>query len=94
MADSGAPPAPATGGYIPLPSAPVGGRRHLKKVSAKTIKRTLRKLGMKPKGRVVLKGGELEGAPPSGDEQAAAGRHRRHRRGGKTHKKKRSSFPF
>lgn len=77
MADSAAPAsaAPATGGYIPLPSAPVGGRRHLKKVSAKTIKRTLRKLGMKPKGRVVLKGGEMEdmGAPPAAP---AAGRRR------------------
>lgn len=44
-------------------SAPVGGRRHSKshrKVSAKTIRKTLHKLGMKPKGRVVLKGGELD----------------------------------
>jgi signal recognition particle subunit SEC65 len=41
-------------------SAPVGGRRHRKsvrKVSAKTIRKTLRHLGLKPKGRVVLKGG-------------------------------------
>ena len=40
--------------------APVGGRRHrksAKKVSAKTIRKTLRRLGMRPKGRVVLKGG-------------------------------------
>jgi hypothetical protein len=44
-------------------SAPVGGRRHSKshrKVSAKTIRKTLHKLGLKPKGRVVLKGGELD----------------------------------
>jgi hypothetical protein len=42
-------------------SAPVGGRRHAaRKVSAKTIRKTLKKLGMKPKGRVVLKGGEAE----------------------------------
>ena len=47
----------------PLSPAPVGGRRHkMKKVSAKTIRRTLRKLGMKPKGRVVLKGGEADTA--------------------------------
>lgn len=90
-------PAPATGGYIPLPSAPVGGRRHMKKVSAKTIRRTLKKLGMKPKGRVVLKGGEgMDGAPapaPAPEPQTTAGR--RHRRGGKTARKhKRSSFPF
>jgi hypothetical protein len=50
-------------------SAPVGGRRHkLKKVSAKTIRRTLKKMGMKPKGRVVLKGGE--GMEP--EKEAAA----------------------
>ena len=45
-------------------SAPVGGRRHRKshrKVSAKTIRKTLKHLGLKPKGRVVLKaGGENE----------------------------------
>ena len=40
-------------------SAPVGGRRKsLRKVSAKTIRKTLKKLGVKPKGRVVLTGGE------------------------------------
>ena len=46
-------------------SAPVGGRRHksARKVSAKTIRKTLRKLGMKPKGRVVLKGGADMAAP-------------------------------
>ena len=43
-------------------SAPVGGRRKsLRKVSAKTIRKTLKKLGVKPKGRVVLKGGEEMG---------------------------------
>ncbi len=44
-------------------SAPVGGRRHTKshrKVSAKTIRKTLHKLGLKPKSRVVLKGGEVD----------------------------------
>jgi hypothetical protein len=45
-------------------SAPVGGRRHRKshrKVSAKTIRKTLKHLGLKPKGRVVLKaGGETD----------------------------------
>ena len=44
-------------------SAPVGGRRmKLRKVSAKTIRRTLKALRMKPKGRVVLKGGEAPAA--------------------------------
>ena len=35
-----------------------GGRRHhksAKRVSAKTIRRTLKRLGMRPKGRLVLK---------------------------------------
>lgn len=82
MADSAAPvSAPATtGGSIALSPAAVGGRRHMKKVSAKTIKRTLKRLGMKPKGRVVIKGGEMEemAAPAA---PASAGRRRR---GGKT----------
>lgn len=61
--------APVTGGFA-LSPLPVGGRRHkMKKVSAKTIKRTLRKLGMKPKGRVVLKAG-ADGMAPI-DETAA-----------------------
>jgi hypothetical protein len=65
--------------------APVGGRRHrksAKKVSAKTIRRTLRKLGMRPKGRVVLKGGaEGEAVAPetkAAEPAMAAGRRRRH----------------
>jgi len=72
-------------------AAPVGGRRHrsAKKVSAKTIRRTLRKLGMKPKGRVVLKGGEGEPAAPAPAAAPAAegGRRRRHtrRHGGRRH---------
>ena len=53
------------GGGSALAPAPVtGGRRHRKsarKVSAKTIRKTLKHLGLKPKGRVVLKaGGETE----------------------------------
>ena len=101
MADSvapAAPAAPASGGYIPLPSAPVGGRRKMKKVSAKTIKRTLKKLGMKPKGRVVIKGGDMEepaAAPAAAPAAPVAGR-RRH--GGKTKrsasKKRRASSIF
>ena len=65
-------------------SAPVGGRRHkLRKVSAKTIRRTLKALRMKPKGRVVLKGGEAP-APEAAAPAAAAmgGRRRRSRRRG------------
>lgn len=71
-------------------SAPVsGGRRHkMKKVSAKTIKKTLKRLGMKPKGRVVIKGGELEkedeGMPPG--TGSMGGRRRRHTK--KTHRRK------
>jgi hypothetical protein len=80
---------PMAGGSIALSPAAVGGRRHMKKVSAKTIKRTLRKLGMKPKGRVVLKGGDLtapaDGAAgkgadtnPVSTDGASGGRRRRH----------------
>lgn len=64
--------------------APVGGRRHrksAKKVSAKTIRKTLRRLGMRPKGRVVLKGGEEaakeEAASPPASVPAVGGRRRR-----------------
>jgi len=62
-------------------SSPLAGgrrRKSARKVSAKTIRKTLRKLGMKPKGRVVLKGGlavDAAAAPsPTG------GRRRSHRR--------------
>lgn len=69
----------------------VGGRRRsrhrksAKKVSAKTIRKTLRRLGMRPKGRVVLKGG-AEGEAAAGETKPAeptmtAGRRRR-RHGG------------
>jgi hypothetical protein len=74
-------------------SAPVGGRRHrsVKKVSAKTIRRTLRKLGMKPKGRVVLKGGEGAPTPDAAAPSAPPAGGRRHhsrksRRGGRRHR--------
>ena len=71
-------------------AAPVGGRRHrsARKVSAKTIRRTLRHLGLKPKGRVVLKGGEGEpAAAPAAAPAAEGGRRRRHtrRHGGRRH---------
>jgi hypothetical protein len=70
--------------------APVGGRRHhksAKKVSARTIRKTLRRLGMRPKGRVVLKGGAegMEGEMKAPEMKAAdemkAGRRRRGGRG-------------
>ena len=76
----------ATSGISHSP-APVGGRRHrksAKKVSAKTIRRTLRKLGMRPKGRVVLKGGAEEAVAPEmkapemkAADEMKAGRRRR-----------------
>ena len=54
-------------------SAPVGGRRKsLRKVSAKTIRKTLKKLGVKPKGRVVLKGGADMAAPAAAAPAAEA----------------------
>ena len=87
MDGSGSAPAP-TGGAAALSPATVGGRRHrVKKVSAKTIKRTLKRLGMKPKGRVGLRGGEGgpdgTGADPS---LMDAGRRRRHTK--KTHRRR------
>ena len=72
--------------------APVGGRRHrksAKKVSAKTIRKTLRRLGMRPKGRVVLKGGaeeaaagEMKAPETKAAEPAMAAGRRRRRHGG------------
>lgn len=72
-------------------SAPVGGRRHMKKVSAKTIKRTLKRLGMKPKGRVVLKGGNGgNGEGGTGEEEGGRRRRRGHTK--KTHRRSRHLF--
>ena len=56
-----------------------GGRRHhksAKRVSAKTIRRTLKRLGMRPKGRLVLKGGG--GGEGDGDNVVKGGGHHRH----------------
>jgi len=66
-----------------------GGRRHrsLKKVSAKTIRRTLRKAGIKPKGRMVLTGGVALGSATVGCSAhmgATGGRRRGTRRGRKS----------
>ena len=64
-------------------SAPVGGRRRsvkgVRKVSAKKIRATLRALKMKPKGRVVLKGGDVPAAaaPAAAPAAATGGRRRR-----------------
>ena len=64
-------------------SAPLSGgrrRKSVRKVSAKTIRKTLKKLGLKPKGRVVLKGGD---GTTVGDVPApAVGAGRRSRRRG------------
>jgi len=70
-------------------SAPVGGRRprhhrSAKKVSARTIRATLRKLKMRPKSRVVLKGGEEAAAaepPTTGGRRGRRSTRRRGRRG-------------
>ena len=70
--------APVTGGFA-LSPLPVGGRRKMKKVSAKTIKRTLRKLGMKPKGRVVLKAG-ADGMAPEDTPMAMGGKRKTKKR--------------
>ena len=91
------PATPATEKYTSLsPAGLTGGRRRkLRKVSAKTIKKTLRRLGMKAKGRVVLKGGVGEGEEGEKTEgamgtTATAGRRRRHTK--KTHRRRRSVF--
>ena len=80
---------PITGGSALSPATLTGGRRrHMKKVSAKTIKKTLKRLGMKPKGRVVIRGGtefepkDKEGAPLP---PTAGRRHRKHTK--KTHRR-------
>jgi catalase (peroxidase I) len=71
------------GNSLPLGSV-VGGRRHTKshrKVSAKTIRKTLHKLGLKPKGRVVLKAG---GEETEGSTHGMGGRRRTARKGRKS----------
>lgn len=82
--------------YTSLSPAPLSGgrRRHLKKVSAKTIRRTLKRLGMKAKGRVVLKGGEgEEGEKTETPVPTASTGGRRHRRGTKkTHRRGRKGL--
>ena len=81
-------------GYTPtngsaFNSAPVGGRRRkMKKVSAKTIRRTLKKMGLKPKGRVVLKGGE--GMEPEKEATAPAMGGRKKRRSASASTRRRS----
>ena len=53
-------------------------RRHHKgtrKVSARTIRSTLRKLHMRPKGRVVLKGGQINSG--AGNSAPVGGRKKR-----------------
>ena len=69
-------------------AAPVGGRRKMKKVSAKTIRRTLKKMGLKPKGRVVLKGGE--GMEPEKEATAPAMGGRKKRRSASASTRRRS----
>ena len=68
------------GNSQPVPPYGGGRRRSLKKVSAKTIRRTLKKMGMKPKGRVVLRGGEGLETPESPSSPAMGGKRRTRRR--------------
>lgn len=80
-------PVPVTGGASALSPATVGGRRHrMKKVSAKTIKRTLKRLGMKPKGRVVIRGGGVDGTEDGENKDMGGRRRRRHTK--KTHRRR------
>jgi hypothetical protein len=70
-------------------TAPSGGRRGLRKVSAKTVRRVLRSAGVKPKGRVVLKGGEEPSEEASKLAPAMGGRRRR---GSRKTRRKRGLF--
>lgn len=91
--ESAAPVSAPAGGALALSPAAVGGRRHLKKVSAKTIRRTLKKLGMKPKGRVVLKGGEgMEAEEPAAAPAPAATAGKRKTKKGKRSASRRKSI--
>lgn len=87
-------PVPTTGGSALSPASVSGGRRHrMKKVSAKTIKKTLKRLGMKPKGRVVIRGGNDPEMKEEGEmpvATATAGRRRKHTK--KTHRRHRKSL--
>ena len=90
---------PTGGSMESLSPDAAGGRRRMRKVSAKVIRRTLRRAGIKPKSRVVLKGGEAP--PPLGSSgspstslspDAVAGRRRRSRRGTRRGRKSRRSL--
>ena len=76
----------------------VTGGRRLKKVSAKTIRRTLRKAGIRPKGRMVLKGGAalspavVGGEPMSYNGSAHGSMGGRRRRGTRRVRKSRRSL--
>lgn len=82
--------------YTSLSPAPLSGgrRRSMRKVSAKTIKKTLKRLGMKAKGRVVIRGGMDDGeTEKSGESTETATAGRRRRRGTKkTHRRRKSLF--
>lgn len=88
------PATPATEKYTPLsPASLTGGRRHkLRKVSAKTIKKTLKRLGMKPKSRVVLRGGNQD--PEMKEEESTATMAGRRRRGTKKTRRGRGKSLF
>lgn len=90
--ESAAPVSAPAGGALALSPAAVGGRRHMKKVSAKTIRRTLKKLGMKPKGRVVLKGGEEPMEEPAAAPAPAATAGKRKTKKGKRSASRRKSI--
>uniref|UniRef100_A0A6C0AIB7 Uncharacterized protein n=1 Tax=viral metagenome TaxID=1070528 RepID=A0A6C0AIB7_9ZZZZ len=82
-------PAPAGGSAAALAPAAVGGRRRksVRKVSAKKIRATLRGLGLKPKGRVVLKGGDVPAEGEAAEAMDAGRRRKSARKGGKKSRK-------
>jgi hypothetical protein len=83
-------PAPAGGSAAALAPAAVGGlrrRKSVRKVSANKIRATLRGLGLKPKGRVVLKGGDVPAEGEAAEAMDAGRRRKSARKGGKKSRK-------
>jgi len=80
-------------------SLALGGRRRrhsksAKKVSARKIRATLRKLHMRPKSRMVLKGGESMDSSSTEEKSETQSAGRRRRRGRKSRKGLRGMLGF
>lgn len=74
-----------------------GGRRKLRLAKKKTVRRILRKMGLKMRGGMAAlspaaTGGAEEGVPASGEGATSGGRRRRSRRGTRRGRKSRRSL--